>query len=47
MGLRKQFIDNFVFPTWDCAADFNNNNNNNNYKMVTAIMPFFLLYVRE
>ena len=22
VGLRKQFIDNFVFPTWACAADF-------------------------
>ena len=30
MGLRKQFINNFVFPTWACAAGFNNNNNNNN-----------------
>ena len=25
--LRKQFINNFVFPTWACAAGFNNNNN--------------------
>ena len=25
--LRKQFIDYFVFPTWACAAGFNNNNN--------------------
>ena len=25
MGLRKQFINNFVFPTWACAAGFNNN----------------------
>ena len=30
VGLRKQFINNFVFPTWACAACFNNNNNNNN-----------------
>ena len=29
MGLRKQFINNFVFHTWACAAGFNNNNNNN------------------
>ena len=29
MGLRKQFMNNFVFPTWACAAGFNNNNNNN------------------
>ena len=27
VGLRKQFINNFVFPTWACAAGFNNNNN--------------------
>ena len=29
VGLRKQFINNFVFPTWACAAGFNNYNNNN------------------
>ena len=27
MGLRKQFLNNFVFPTWAYAAGFNNNNN--------------------
>ena len=27
VGLRKQFINNFVFPTWACATGFNNNNN--------------------
>ena len=27
-GLRKQFITNFVFPAWACAADFNDDNNN-------------------
>ena len=26
VGLRRQ-INNFVFPTWACAAGFNNNNN--------------------
>ena len=30
VGLQKQFINNFVLPTWTCAAGFNNNNNNNN-----------------
>ena len=25
MWLRKQFISNFVFPTWACVAGFNNN----------------------
>ena len=30
VGLRKQFINNFVLPTWACSASFNNNNNNNN-----------------
>ena len=30
LGLRKQFINNFIFPTWACDAGFNNNNNNNN-----------------
>ena len=28
LGLLKQFINNFVFRTWACAAGFNNNNNN-------------------
>ena len=28
VGLRKQFINNFVFPTWACAAGFNKNYNN-------------------
>ena len=27
VGLREQFINNFVFPTWACAACVNNNNN--------------------
>ena len=26
VGLRKQFINNFVFSTWACAAGFHNNN---------------------
>ena len=30
VGLHKQFINNFVFPTCTCAVGFNNNNNNNN-----------------
>ena len=29
VGLRKKLINNFVFPTWACAAGVNNNNNNN------------------
>ena len=32
MGLREQFINNFIFPTFACAAGFNNNNNNNQLK---------------
>ena len=27
VGFQKKFINNFVFPTWACAAGFNNNNN--------------------
>ena len=27
-GVAKQFINNFVFPTWVCAVCFCNNNNN-------------------
>ena len=26
MGLGKQFVNNFVFPTWACAAGVNDNN---------------------
>ena len=26
VGLRKQFMNNFVYPTYFCAAGFNNNN---------------------
>ena len=29
VGLRKQFMNNFVFPTWACAADFTTTTNNN------------------
>ena len=31
--LRKQFINNFVFPTWDCVAGFNNNDNYDTIKI--------------
>ena len=34
VGLRKKFMNFFVFPTWTCAAGFNNNNSNNNLTMV-------------
>ena len=32
VGFRNKFINNFLFPTWACAAGFNkiNKNNNNN-----------------
>ena len=26
-GVAKAIINNFVFPTWVCAAGFNNDNN--------------------
>ena len=28
VGLPKQFITIFIFPTWSCATGFNNNKNN-------------------
>ena len=28
VGLQKQFINNFIFSTWACAAGFNKNTNN-------------------
>ena len=39
--LRKQFINNFVFPTWACAAGFYNNNNNSLlplHRLVTVLI---------
>ena len=30
VGLRNQFINNFVFPIWAGTAGFNSNNNNTN-----------------
>ena len=41
MGLGKQFLTNFVFPTWACAAGFNNNNNNNNNIRIDIVIVFF------
>ena len=34
VGLRKQFINNFVFSTWACAAGFNKYNNNNSIMLI-------------
>ena len=31
LRLRKEFKNNFVFPTWACAAGFTTNNNSNNF----------------
>ena len=40
VGLRKQFINNFVFPTWACAVGFNNNNNNNKNRRPLRVKLF-------
>ena len=40
-GLGKQFMDNFGFITWACAAGFNNNNNNNNGMLLTVSYPLY------
>ena len=37
MGLRKQFINSFMFPTLACAGGFNNNNNNELLKSIDSI----------
>ena len=29
VGMRNQFLNNFIFLTWACAAVFNGNNDNN------------------
>ena len=39
VGLRKQFMNNFVFPTLACAAGFNNNDNNN---IATVLLRLYL-----
>ena len=36
VGLRKQFMNNFVLPTWACTAGFNNNTNNKVYAINTS-----------
>ena len=38
---RKQFINNFVFPSWTGASCFNNNNNNNNNNRSSKIFIFY------
>ena len=43
VGLRKQFINDFVFPTWACAAGFNNNNNNDNNILCNSIEMITIL----
>ena len=47
MGLRKQFINSFVFSTWDCAAGLNINNNNNNCIIICSLdvncLPMLIL----
>ena len=35
---RKEFINNFVFPTWACFNNNNNNNYNNNNNLFYAII---------
>ena len=43
VGLRKQFINNIVFPTWACAAGFNNNNIINTVLVVWATMDLMII----
>ena len=45
-GLRKQFVNNFVFPIWASAAGLNNKNNNNrnNNGSQFSITRFDLLF---
>ena len=36
-GVAKAIYKQFIFPTWACAAGFNNNNNNNN---IPGLSPY-------
>ena len=40
VGLRKQFINHFIFPTRACAAGFNKNNNYDYYSVFQKINDF-------
>ena len=37
VGLREQFVNNFAFHTWACAAGFNNNIN---FVRINALKAF-------
>ena len=37
-------MNNFVFPTWACAAGFNNNNNNNNNNNLSKLKEICTFY---
>ena len=39
VGLRKQFINKFIFPTWACAAGFNSNNNKKKKHLCSVSRP--------
>ena len=41
-SVAQVLINNFVFPTWACAAGFNNNNNNNNNNQIKEFVDKFL-----
>ena len=43
VGLRKQFINNFVFTTSACAAGFYNNNKIRNYSLPPYKVRFDIL----
>ena len=49
VGLRKQFINNFVFPTWALAAGFNNNNTKMlvNAQSNIPLMMYFVCFAQS
>ena len=47
VGLRKQFINNFVFPTWACATDFNNNLIIQHYQIPVYRICFILNFFND
>ena len=43
--LREEFVNNFFFSAWGCAAGFNINNNNNVKEAITPVVTAYVVYM--